>query len=251
MSISTSNLFAQFPETLRTELIDSFSKIEKNFRENRWEPSELNGGKLCEIVYSILKGYLDGNFHSNSSKPRNMVDACKSLEQYPSSHPRSVRIQIPRMITALYEIRNNRGVGHVGGDVDPNKMDATCVLQMSKWILTELIRVFHNISTEEAATYVDSISEREITLIWTVKGVSRILHDSLTMLQKTLLLLYHTPSGLLDSELINSIEPSNPSAFRRNILVKNHKSRLIEYNLQSRLAIISPKGVEKVEKEIL
>lgn len=47
-----------------------------------------------------------------------MVDACERLEQAPASKfPRSVRIQIPRVLIAFYEIRNNRGVGHVGGDV--------------------------------------------------------------------------------------------------------------------------------------
>ena len=36
-------------------------------------------------------------------------------------HSLSVRIQISRMIVALYEVRNNRNVGHVGSEVDPNQ----------------------------------------------------------------------------------------------------------------------------------
>src|SRR4029079_6642275 len=113
----------------------------------RWEPSELNGGKLCEVAYSILKGYVDGRMPPRPKKPRNMVDACRALEAADDSvFPRSVRIQIPRMLIALYEIRNNRGVGHVGGDVNPNEMDSRVVLETSKWIMAELVRLFHNLT---------------------------------------------------------------------------------------------------------
>lgn len=64
--------------------------------------------------------------------------------------PRSFQILIPRLLPALYEIRNNRNVGHVGGDVDPNFMDSTAVLGTANWIMAELVRVFHSVSTPEA-----------------------------------------------------------------------------------------------------
>src|SRR5438034_1154534 len=128
MNIIKTALLAGVPVGLRTPLIDSHNAITKNFREHRWEPSELNGGKFCEVVYTILKGYIDGSFPAAPAKPGNMVDACRALEQADAARfPRSVRIQIPRMLVALYEIRNNRGVGHVGGDVVPNHMDAVAV----------------------------------------------------------------------------------------------------------------------------
>lgn len=73
---------------------------------------------------------------SRPQKLRNMVNACRGLETADDSvFPRSVRIQIPRMLIALNEIRNNRGAGHVGGDVNPNEMDSRVVLEMSKWIM--------------------------------------------------------------------------------------------------------------------
>jgi len=72
------------------------------------------------------------------------------------------------MLIALYEFRNNRDVGHVGGDVDANHMDAACVLGMSRWILAELVRVFHNLPPEEAAEVVESLTTRESAAIWEV-----------------------------------------------------------------------------------
>lgn len=251
MSIEFSSLLSGMPTTLRDELVQALNEIERNFKESRWEPSELNGGKLCEVVYSILKGYVENSYPPSASKPRNMVEACKGLEQSSSTFPRSVRIQIPRMLTALYEIRNNRGVGHVGGDVDPNHMDAACVLQMSKWVVAELIRVFHNVSTQEASAAVDALSDRDLPLIWQIDGVSRILDNSLSMLDKTLVLLYGEPAGLQEAELVASIEHSNPSVYRRDILRKAHKKRLLEYNASTKKTTISPLGVQHVESVIL
>lgn len=251
MTSHFSGLLFAIPQTLRDELVVALNQIERNFKEHRWEPSELNGGKLCEVVYSILKGYIDNNYPAAASKPSNMVDACKSLEQASSTFPRSIRIQIPRMLMALYEIRNNRGVGHVGGDVNPNHMDAVCILQMSKWVVAELIRVFHNISTEDAARAVEALSDRELTLIWKINGVSRVLDNNLSMLDKTLVLLHASPAGILESELVTSVEHSNASIYRRDILRKAHKKRLLEYDVLTRLTTISPLGSKHVEDSIL
>jgi len=136
---------------LRTPLMGAFATIVRNYREGRWEPSELNGGKLCEVVYSILKGHVDSKMPAKPSKPPKMVDAAKGLEKADANiFPRAVRIQIRRVLVALYEIRNNRGVGHVGGDVDPNRMDARIVLEMAKWMMADLVRVFHNLDTVTA-----------------------------------------------------------------------------------------------------
>ena len=251
MSGNLTSLLSGLPEPLRDELLESFALIERNYRERRWEPSELNGGKLCEVVYSILRGYVDGSFPSNASKPSNMVDACRALENTPSTFPRSVRIQIPRMLLALYEIRNNRGVGHIGGDVNPNEMDATCVLQMAKWVLAELIRVFHNVSTQDAQAAVNAISERELTLVWEVGGITRVLDTSLKATDQTLVLLYSRTIEFPEKELLNAVEYSSASNYRRDVLRKLHKKRLIEYNQEKGVAHISPLGSHYVETTIL
>jgi hypothetical protein len=139
---------------------------------------------------------------SRPQKPRNMVDACRGLETADDSiFPRSVRIQIPRMLIALYEIRNNRGVGHVGGDVNPNEMDSKVVLEMSKWIMAELVRLFHNVTTEEATTVVESLVERTIPVVWVIDGRRRVLKLGLQKRDEVLLLLYSTPGAIKEEAL--------------------------------------------------
>ena len=249
-AIDRSLLLLSLPDGLKDPLFESFNEIVRNFREHRWEPSELNGGKLCEVVYTILKGYINGTFPSSPSKPRNMVDACRALEQASSSINRSVRIQIPRILMALYEIRNNRGVGHIGGDVNPNHMDAIAVLYMSKWVLAEIIRIFHNIDTLTATSTVDVIVDRIIPIIWEVDGKLRVLKPGLSTRNKILVILYKLNGAIPDSKLISWIEYSNPTTFRNVILSKLHNDNLIEYNKQTHSVEISPLGNRYVEQSI-
>jgi len=246
------DILGQLPEELRRELLDAYGEVTRNYRERRWEPSELNGGKLCEVAYTILRGHVDGHFPSQSVKAPNMVDACRHLEQASSTAwPRSVRIQIPRMIIALYEIRNNRGVGHAGGDVDPNQMDANCVLSMSKWIVAELVRVFHKVDTQAATAAVESLTERVLPVVWEVDGKLRVLDTRLTMKSKVLVLLYHSPVPVDERDLLNWVEHSNSSVFRSKVLRPMHNEKLIEYSPESGNVHLSPKGSAFVEETIL
>lgn len=249
--IIESELLGALPQGLRRELLYAYAEILRNFRERRWEPSELNAGKLCEVTYSILRGYVDGSYPKRASKPRNMVDACRQLEQAPSTFPRSVRIQIPRMLVALYEIRNNRGVGHVGGDVVPNHMDALCVVEMCKWLLAELIRVFHDTSTSQATAAVDALVERTVPTVWQVGETLRVLEPSLSMKEKTLVLLYHRRGPVQESRLVEWVEHSKRSVYRRDILRRAHKAKLIEYDSENATIEISPLGIAYVEEKIL
>ncbi|MFA5136065.1 MAG: hypothetical protein WC489_01595 [Patescibacteria group bacterium] len=241
-------VFAFLPISLRDELLDTFNRVISNFRESRWEPSELNGGKLCEVVYTILNGYVSGFYPDKSTKPRDFVSACQLLSNAPKAFPRSVRIQIPRVLIALYDIRSNRGVGHSGSEVNPNQMDAIMVLYSSKWIMAELVRLFNDIGTKEASLIVDMLVERQTPLIWNVNKKKRVLSDSLSMKEKTLLFLYSERKSIAENVMLSWIEHTNTAVYRRDILLPGHKKRLWEYDKETKKITISPLGIVEVER---
>jgi hypothetical protein len=249
---SVASALARIPESLRVPLLTAYGEIVRNFRERRWEPSELNGGKFSEIVYSILCGFASGSYPARPEKPANMVDACRALEREVSmSAPRSVRIQIPRMLIALYEVRNNRGVGHSGGDVDPNHMDAAAVVAMAKWTLSELVRLFHEVDTAHATAIVDAIVERELPLIWVVDGKRRVLVSKMTHKDKSLALLYTEHGAVPEDDLFAWVEHPRLADFRKDILRPLHRSKLVEYDPIRRTVALSPLGSDYVEKKLL
>jgi hypothetical protein len=253
--LESSKVLVGIPPGLREPLFQSYQEIGTNFAEHRWEPSELNGGKFCEVVYTVVAGALQGAYPAKPSKPPNMVDACRTLEKIkPDAHrvgDRSLRILVPRMLVALYEIRNNRGVGHTGGDVDPNFMDATAVYGMASWTLAELVRVFHGVSTQEAQETVDVLAERKLTLVWEIGSTRRVQAPKMKKGDQSLVLLYSKPGWVAERDLYNWVEYSSEPMFRENILRAFHQARLIEYEEEEHRARISPLGSRKVEEEIL
>lgn len=243
---------ATFPAGLRKDLLDAFARIIQNYSEGRWEPAELNGGKFSEAAYCICEGLVNGTMPALASKPESMVDACKRLENSPQgSAPRSIRILIPRMLPALYEIRNNRSVGHVGGDVDPNHMDSLLVLQTAKWIVGEFVRIFHSLSVEAAGELVEALVERETPLVWKVGGRKRVLDPDMSMPDKTLLLLHSTTGPVTEGEIFAWVEHSNASVYRRDVLRRAHRAKLLEYDADVKTVVISPRGIAYVEESII
>jgi hypothetical protein len=216
----------------------------------------LNGGKFCEVVYTVISGYLNSNFPSQPEKPRNMLVACQNLERIPANQnrvgDRSFRILISRMLPILYEVRNNRGVGHIGGDVDPNFMDASVVYSMASWIMAELVRVFHNVSTEQAQHIVDASVERVIPLVWESGDQKRVLNQKLNAKDSVMVLLYSTSDKIISvQDLFNWVEYKNTTNFKKVILQSLHIERYIEFDKINLTVQLSPKGILAAEEILI
>ncbi|MGN6117032.1 MAG: hypothetical protein ACTHN2_16080 [Nitrobacter sp.] len=241
--MDTSAALAAIPQGLRDELFSEYRTIIQNYSEHRWSPTELSAGRFCEIVHSILAGFGSGTYPLRASKPADFVSACRMLEQN-KSVPRSFQILIPRTLPALYEVRNNRGVGHVGGDVDPNHMDSTFVVSSCNWVLAELVRVFHKLSIEEAQQLVDAIAERRVPLIWQGRDVKRVLNPKVEARDQVLLLVATSPGKILVKDLRSWTEYKNSSRFI-DLLKTLHAARFIEFSeCNSTVEILPPGSLE-------
>ena len=251
MELLPEDAFSLLPTTLRDDLLSAFNEIVKNYRERRWEPSELNGGKLCESVYTICKGWLEGgNYPARAEKPSRFPETCWAMtntyQKVPNS--RSARVLIPRMMIGLYDVRNNRGVGHAGAEVDPNHMDATAVLYAAKWLVAELVRLLHTLTTEEATAIVDDLIEREVAWVWTHGDKKRVIRTGMTRKHQALVLMLTEAGDVAEVDLLRWLEHPNPPTFRRDVLRKLHKSRLIEYDTDKRTVRLLPPGVTAAEE---
>ena len=243
-------LFSKIPNRLISVLLKEYKKIKINFIETKWEPSELGGGKFSEAVFRILEWYTENKYTSLGKQIVNFAQSTRKFENK-TNFPNSIRFHIPRILVALYDIRNHRGVSHLSGDIDPNHMDATFVVSAADWIMAELVRIFHNVTTEEAQNVVESIITKNIPLIWNLGNKKRILNPLLGYREMMLVLLYDTyPKSINEDTLIDWIEHSNHSVFRRDIIIPTHKNRLIEYDKKNKTLLISPTGRTFVEKNI-
>ena len=240
-------------KAFRSKIISSYVDIKRNCAEARYDAAGISAGKFCEAILRHLQKSIMGAYIPFKDQIGNFADECRKLIVAPKGKSTdSERIVLPRAVIFLYTMRNKRGIGHVGGDVDPNQIDSVLVARTADWILCELIRIHHGMSLEEAQDLVDSISLRELPVIWEVAGKKRVLREGLNTKDQTLLLLYSSAdSAVLVEDLFEWVEYSNLSVFKSRVVQDLHKKRFVEFDRETNAVFISPIGSKYVEENIL
>jgi hypothetical protein len=233
------------PQAFIGSLFDDFSEQVEAWYVQDWEKVGLKAGKLAEAVYSILDGLAAGAFQSRPFKPSNFVTACTQLEKH-TGLARSLRIQIPRVLIGIYELRNNRSVGHVGSPVRPNALDGEYFFRASKWTLCELSRALCEANNVAGAEdFYLSVNMSELPLIWDNDDVVRVLRPDLTAGEKTLVVLAHVNQWVHVDRLRNNVEYRNPTDYKRKVLRPLHDKKLIEFDETNDRVIALPPGLRR------
>jgi hypothetical protein len=241
------------PTQFRGRLIKSYRDLKSAYSGGQHDACGLRVGRFCEIVLRFLQDHLTQAFIPFGTKIQNFDDECKKLEKSPkAAGPEDLRVIMPRALAFLYTLRNKRGIGHEGAEVDANEIDAATMVRGADWCLCELIREFHKLPLEDAQSILDAITDRQLPDVWSVAGKKRVLRQDLNFQSMTLLLLYsERETSVAAEDLCSWTEHSNLSNYRRDVLKPLHAQRLIEYDEDSKMAILSPTGIAKVEDTIL
>ncbi len=237
----------------RIKIIAVYLDLKRNCAEARHDAAGLAAGKFCEAVLRHIQNVVTGSYIPFNKKIGNFADECRKLIASPSgATTESERVILPRALVFLYTMRNKRGIGHIGGDVDANDIDTTVMTRIVDWVLCELVRIHHGMSIEEAQDLVDSISVRQLPVIWEVSGKKRVLKKGLSAGDQVLLILYSSKeTAVLVEDLCDWIEYSNLSVFKTRVLKTLHKKRMIEHDKETDAVLLSPTGAQRVEDHIL
>lgn len=213
----------KIPKEIATHIIESFLEVEKNYRLEKWKTSELDAGHFVEAVRRLVEHELQGTYTpfsvalgSFSQAVLNRYESLPGAEEY--------RIIIPRVIYAMYCVRNKRGVGHIAS-VIPNKLDATFILHSSKWVLGELIRLSSSTDPESAKELVDQVLYKHVDLVWDDGETYMVLDNKLKAKEKVLLVLYRQ-DRLSAEDLRIKVDYKNKTTFK-SILAELQKQKLI------------------------
>lgn len=251
--LSLEKALAILPIQLRSKLVHGYSALKTAALENQHDAVGIRIGKLAEILLRVVQDQLTKSYTPLGERLGNFKDECEKIEKTSKdSGPESLRILIPRALSFLYTLRNKRDIGHIGGDIDANEIDTSTAVRVLDWCLCELIRVCHKLPLEDAQVLCDAIAERRLPVVWNVLGRKRVLDKSLSYRNQTLLLLYsEIDTGVPIEDLFSWTEHSSRAHFRRDVLSKLHQDRLIEWDHETEMAVISPTGLYEVEKNIL
>ncbi len=248
---------AKIDRQFRDKLIDSYLEVKSRYTKSRYESSYdaagLSTGKFCESAIRLLQQEILGSHTPFGAHITNFADECRKIVSAPkTAGNESLRIIVPRALVFLYTVRGKRGIGHVGGDVEANIIDLTATVKVCDWVICELIRIYHKLPIEDAQNIVDSIALRAVPAIWEVRGKRRVLSTEINFKQKALLLLYaDVDQGVLTEDLFEWVEYSRLNLFKTNVLKQLHESRLVEYDKNEEIVLISPLGISEVENNIL
>lgn len=240
-------------EDIRHRLIDAYLRVRRAFSEGNFDNVGQRAGFFSECALRAVQNELTGTYTAFGTRLPTFHDECLRLQSSPrGAGSESMRILIPRAIDFLYTLRNKRGIGHVGGDVDANEIDAATCRRVCDWCVCELIRHYHQLSLEEAQAILDAVAVRELPQIWRVGGKRRVMATDLDYKSKVLLLLHgETDSTALAEDLFDWVEHPRMSNFRERILKRLHADKLVEYDRATESVTLSPQGAAKVELEIL
>lgn len=249
---TASAALSRVPAHLRDELLEHFLVAQEAAALRDWEKVGLRAGKLCETAYCILEGHCTGSYPVALTKPKDMQAACRALESKTATNAsRSARVQIPRVIAATYELRNNRSIGHAGGDVRPNQMDGLFFDQALKWIVCELIRLYSELPLETATATVAAISTRWTPAVWESGGRKRAILDGASVDDRILVLLHYSDGQASLSDLRDWLGSKNITHLRDRHVLKLHEANFVDFDAKSKRVSLLPKGVKRVEEHIL
>ena len=211
-----------FPVELVDSLIDSYVELSGNYVRNKLRPSEVEGGRFCESVVRIMQ-YETTKTYTTIGVTINLdieIEKLKNLSK--TDYSDSLRLHIPRTLRVIYDIRNKRDAAHLG-EISPNLMDATLILNCCKWILAELFRIKFKIPIAEAQRVLDGLVEKDIPIIQDFSGFPVILKPDMTVRDRIMILLYNkAPEGVKRQELSLWIAPKMRKQIATNLSRLQH-----------------------------
>jgi len=235
-----------YGDDIAKHVTDAYKEIESHHALGRWKTAELDAGHYVESVRRLLDLQLTGKFTPFNEQLSRFTD--QVLKQYESQKGHdSYRMLIPQALKAIYSVRNKRGVGHVG-EVSPNRMDSTYLLQTAKWVLGEIVRLNSKAAIDETERLVTAITERRVDGLWKEAGIKRVLNTNLEIRDQVLILLFDE-SPCSAEKLREYADFKNKTNFRE-ILRRLHGKRMIELRPDGTCYLLPP-GLQKAEELLL
>jgi hypothetical protein len=218
-----------------------YDDIVQHYVLRRWKSLGLDAGHFVEAVRRFLELKLFGKATPIAQQISNFNEAALN-SYFKASGDEAYRVLIPRVLWAVYALRNKRSIGHLGA-VPASEIDATLLLNCAKWVLSEIVRLESALSAEDTRKLVTGIISRQEPAIWTDGSIIRVLDNKLGAREKALVVLAFLGKKS-EAELREAVRYKNSTNFRR-ILKRLDDKSLISFTPDS--CMISPTGLTEAE----
>ena len=255
MPLSATQLIAELAKVVDTALADavvsSYVEMQQRFLAGDWQPSELDGGRLCEAISRALY-QLDSGTLTHSQLPKEL---CEKIEDEQNLRPRGLdlkdRHHISRAIGLVYKFRSDRGSVHISPKYTADFMDSMLMVHAGKWIFAEFLRLVWKQDKAVIAETIAQIVQLEYSLIHELDGVPLVLESTVSAPEEILLLLNHAEGHKLSKEELSQQAKNNTSTSLTVAFSRLLKSNEIRSTNTTGEVALTPKGQKRVIEKII
>jgi hypothetical protein len=235
---------------LDSELVDNIVRHYKEMRNHyvfgRFEETGLHAGKFCENAANLVLYILTGKIET-SPQLGNLLDDIEKAQSSVKNVDDMLRITIPRVLRAAYEIRNKRNTVHENMKIDLNEIDSRCMVSLCSWVLSEFIRIFYTGSMNEATNLIERIIQIDFPFIDDYDGKKLIMSNNLSVPEEVLVHLTNVRVEVDIEELAKWI-PNTDINHIRTVLRQLKEKRFVYY--EGNIAKITPLGANSARETL-
>lgn len=224
-------------------LFESYLKISNEYICQNPVGLLQNLGLFVESSLRVAEHLILGQ-HTPLSKEIKAYDVQTRLEKASGSD--GIRIHLPRLARAVFDFRTRKTSVHLK-DIDPILIDAHLVYNVCTWILIELLK---ESGIQNAEGMIKLLFTRKVPLVQSVGGILRTTNPKLMGPDRILLLLYASPSGLDEDELLSGTRTKIKSKSHLVANLRNLESRDLVHNLGNGTWQLFGQGFSVVESLI-
>jgi len=230
-------------------LFSEFVDMERNFVLGNWGPTILDGGQFCEVAARIIYHVDSGNLNR-----RKILDSClKYVEDDNNTNAHSfpdkkASRHLCRAIRVIYKFRSQRGAIHIHPDYTANEMDSTLVVGLSRWIISEILRIFWSKDRDEIAKVIHEITCYKVPSVLVMDGRHLVLRTDCTVAEEMLLLLHNTGEAGMTRQVIGKSVPKAPAAVSKAIKNLGVARKILCKSNDH--YVLTPKGVKFVREKL-
>jgi hypothetical protein len=255
MPLSAKQLIAELSKVIDPSLADatvsSYVEMQQRFLAGDWQPSELDGGRLCEAIARACY-QLDSGTITHSQLPNEL---CEKIEDGPNARPHTLDIKarhhITRAIGLVYKFRSDRGSVHISPKYTADYMDSMLMVHAGKWIFAEFLRLAWTQDKAVIAETIAQIVQLEYSLIHELEGIPLVLDESVSAPEEILLLLNHAEGHKLSRDELFELAKNNTGKSLPVAFVRLLKTNEIRRTTTPAEVALTPKGQKRVIEQII
>jgi hypothetical protein len=203
---------------LAEQMFDEFISLERRYVLREWEPATLDGGQFAEVTSRLI-------YHQDSSNlnRRKSVHDCLSYIEYSNnSNPhhfpeRKASLHLAKVIRTIYKFRSDRGAVHIDPDYTANHLYSKLVLENSRWVLSEILRIFWTADRSLVAKAIRQIVQYDVPCIGVFEGKPLVQRTDCTPEEEVLILLHHAGEQGLSRNDLGRFVMKSPSTITHAI----------------------------------